>query len=87
MYELSQAIECVGPILFLIPMVLRLYIDDAGSGDAFVFQFEQAGFILIGETGSFDIETQMYGGGDLVDILPAGSGGTDRRHLYLTEWD
>jgi len=61
--------------------------NDTLAGDALVVQCQQAGFIKIRQAGCPDIETQMYCRRDLVDILTAGTLGTNGRQINIAQGD
>src|SRR3569833_1611596 len=70
-YQLAQAVQRVLAILLLAAVLLRLDDDHTLLADAMVFQQQQAVLVKLGQRRGIDIETQMDGGGELIDVLSA----------------
>ena len=71
------------PVLLLTAVALRLDDDDAFGGDPPVFQLQKALPAGFGKRGAPDIEAQMNGGFDLVDMLSSRALGTHGVQLDL----
>jgi len=82
-----QSLQGVFAVLLLGAEALRLDDDDALLADAPVAEVQQAMFIEGGQGGGADIEAQVDGGGDFVDVLPAGALGADRGDFDLVMGD
>lgn len=75
--QFTQTFQRLLTVLFLAAALLRFDHNDAVPGEAAVFEVEQSLLVKIRQGGGPDIETQVNGRGDLVDILSAGAACTD----------
>src|SRR3569623_988274 len=82
-YQLAQAVQRVLAILLLAAVLLSLDDDHTLLADAMVFQQQQAVLEKLGQRRGIDIETQMNGGGELIDVLSARTLRADRADLDL----
>jgi len=67
---------------------LRLDNDDAIGSDALVAPAEQSLPALVGQArGARYVKAQLHGGRDLIDVLPAGALGAERREDQFAVWN
>eukprot|EP01133_Synstelium_polycarpum_P010637 gene10637-12379_t len=81
--QFHQALEGVGAVLFLGAVLLGLEDQYAFAGDAGVAQGQQAFLVEVRQGRGRDVETQVHGAGDLVDVLTASALGADGCQLDL----
>ncbi len=75
--QFPQAFQRLLFVLLLTAALLRFDDDDAFPGEAAVSEPQQPLLVKFRQGGGLDIETQMDGSGDLVDILSPGTAGAD----------
>ena len=79
--ERLQARERFGAVPLEAAVRLRLDHHDAGAAHALVAETEQPLLHVLGERGGSDVEAQVDGVRDLVDVLPAGALSANRGQL------
>src|SRR5690606_28372722 len=81
--QLHQPGNRVVPVLFLGPMALGLDHYYPILADTVIPVLQQARLAVLRQARGTDIEAQMDGAGDLVDVLASGPLGTDGHELQL----
>jgi hypothetical protein len=82
--EVSEALISIAPILFLRPMATRDEQDAAIFVETPTRKSSQSSLdALLKRTRSREIEAQLHGGGDFVDVLAAWAGRADEAQLEI----
>lgn len=82
--EVSEALMSIAAILFLRPMPTRDEQDAAIFVETLTRKSSQSSLdALLERTRSGEIEAQLHGGGDFVDVLAAWAGRADEAQLEI----
>nr|BFE94853.1 hypothetical protein GCM10020185_53890 [Pseudomonas brassicacearum subsp. brassicacearum] len=81
--QFGQALQGIGPVLFLRTVLLGLDDQYTIAGNATVAQGQQPLLVELGQRRGRNVEAQMHSAGDLVDVLPPCPLGADGRQLDL----
>lgn len=85
--EFGQPLQRILLVEFVTPVLLGLDHDCAVLGQPMILEGKKPFLQVAVKRGFFYLKTEMDGAGDLIDILPAGSLGTNLSYFNLAQRD